>query len=491
MTAQSLSGLGAVEPELCRVSVIGGNTQLDVGLPANTPIAAFIDDLVKLIESRNPDPLGGEEGGTPLQPQHWTLAKLGRDMIPPSQTLNDAEIYDGELLVLRAVAARETPALFDDVIDAVSRLTGEEFRGWSPAAARWTGLVAGAFAVVFALLMGYISRSGGDDYIAPALFLGGAVAAMVAAMIAVRKYSDELTATVLTLCMLLLTFGGAALAVPGELGSPNALLGATATLLVAVIGFRIIGAGAAVVSTIVTLVVLAGVAAAVRMIWDADVPKIAAGVLVASILVLSMVPRLAAMLARLPVPPVPTAGAAIDPADHEPRPTIEGIGAIGATVLPSAHGLGLRARIANQFQTGIVLGSTIGASLGVLFAADPMGAARWQGMALAVVVAIILCLRGRSFADLMQAATLVAGGCVTFVGLAVLLALGDSDLLVVSTGLLLAFAVGAIGFGVIGPHVEVTPVTRRFNEIFEYGLIVSIVPLVLWLMDVYSMARNI
>ncbi|WP_067711872.1 type VII secretion integral membrane protein EccD [Nocardia yamanashiensis] len=491
MTAQSLGGLGATEPELCRVSVIGGNTQLDVGLPANTPIAAFIDDLVKLIESRDPEPLGSEEGGTPLQPQHWTLAKLGRDMIAPNQTLNDAEIYDGELLVLRAVAAKESPALFDDVIDAVSRLTAEEFRGWSPSSARWTGLVAGAVAVLMALVLGAVSRGNGDDFVAPAMLLGGAVAALVAAMIAKRKYADELTASVLTLCLLLLTFGGAALAVPGEIGSPHLMLGATATLLVAVVGYRVIGAGGTIVAAAVTLVVLAGGAAAVRVIWDAGTVKIAAGVLITSILLLSMVPRLAAMLARLPVPPVPTAGAAIDPADHEPRPTIEGIGAIGATVLPSAHGLGQRARTANQFQTGMVIGSAVGAAFGAVVAADPLGSPRWQGIALAVVVAVILCLRGRSFADLTQATTLIAGGCVTFVSLLVLLALADPEMPLLSAGLLLAFAVGAIGFGVIGPHVEVTPVTRRFNEIFEYGLIVSIVPLVLWLMDVYSMARNI
>ncbi|GAB0107530.1 type VII secretion integral membrane protein EccD [Nocardia sp. JMUB6875] len=491
MTAQSISGPRAAEPELCRVSVIGGNTQLDVGLPANVPIAAFIGDLVRLIESRNPDPIGGEEGGTPLQSQHWTLAKLGRDMIAPSQTLNDAEIYDGELLVLRAVSAKEAPALFDDVIDAVSRLTAEEFRSWSPSAARWTGLVAGVAAVAFAIVLGLISRSGGDRFVAPPLLLGGAIAALVAGAIAMRKYADELTATVLTLCMLLLTFGGAALLVPGSIGSPHLMMGAAATLLLAIVGYRIIGAGAAVVSAVVTLLLLAGVGAAVRMVWDTGIPKIASGVMVVSIIVLSMVPRLAAMLARLPVPPVPTAGAAIDPADHEPRPTIEGIGAIGATVLPSAHGLGLRARTANQFQTGIVMGAAIGASAGALGTADPLHSDRWQGIALAVVVSIILCLRGRAFADLTQAATLIVSGCVTFIALAVGLALGDDGMLLVSAGLLLVFAVGAIGFGVIGPHVEVTPVTRRFNEIFEYGLICSIVPLVLWVMDVYSTARNI
>lgn len=490
MSAQSTSGARAVEPELCRVSVIGGNTQLDVGLPANVPIAAFIGDLVKLIESRNPDPVGDEDGGQTLQVERWSLARLGRDMIPSGQTLNDAEIYDGELLVLRSVAAKESPALFDDVIDAVSRLTAEDFRGWSAGSARWTGLMVGVAATVLAMLLGGIARGHGDTFVAPAMLLGGAVAALVAAIIAIRKYSDELTASVLMVCLLVLTFGGAGLAVPGEIGSPHALLGGSAALLVAIVGYRVVGVGASIVAAVVTLLVFAGVAAAVRMIWDTDLSKLAAGVLVASMILLTVVPRLAALLARLPVPPVPTAGAAIDPADHEPRPNIEGIGAIGATVLPSAQGLGQRARAANHFQTGMVFGATVGASVGAIGAADLLGAARWQGITLAVVISIILCLRGRSFADLAQATILIVGGCLTFMTLLVLLAFQDSDMLL-SAALLLAFAVGAIGFGVIGPHIEVTPVTRRRNELFEYALIVSIVPLVLWIMDVYSMARNL
>ena len=52
------------EPELCRVSVIGGDTQLDIGLPATVPIAGFIGDLVALIRSRDPRLPDGDE-------DHW------------------------------------------------------------------------------------------------------------------------------------------------------------------------------------------------------------------------------------------------------------------------------------------------------------------------------------------------------------------------------------------------------------------------------------
>src|SRR5690606_29320063 len=280
----------------------------------------------------------------PLDAQHWTLARLGREAIAPSRTLTEAEVYDGELLVLRKVGAKEAPALFDDVIDAVSRLTAEEFTGWSGAAARWMGLVVSLFAVLTTLAVLVLSRGAGDPLAPGLVLLGAGLGALVAAGITARRYGDEITGTWLSADGLLLLFGGAGLLVPGTLGSPHLLLGCSVLLVAAVLGYRLTGVGATLFSCAAAAAVIGLVTAVIYLIWHPGLPKVGAGLLVAGIMILSMVPRLAALLARLPVPPVPTAGAAIDPADHEPRPTIEGIGAIGATALPSAAGLGERAR---------------------------------------------------------------------------------------------------------------------------------------------------
>ncbi|MBY8855207.1 type VII secretion integral membrane protein EccD [Nocardia sp. CA2R105] len=492
MTTPSPGGRTAAEPELCRVSVIGGNTQLDVGLPTAIPVASFIGDLVSLIESRNPDVGDAEDDTGPLQTQHWTLARLGRDPIPPSRTLVEAEVHDGDLLVLRAVGAKETPALFDDVIDAVSRLTADTFRGWSAQSARWTGLVAAVLSTVVAMLLLAAGRSHVNGLAAGFIAAGVGVAAMVAAAIAVRRYSDTLAGTWLSLASLVLLFSSGVFFVPGGLGSPHLLLGFSVALVAAAVGYRATGIGATLFPMAITVALFGGIASAVRMFGDVALPGIGAGMLVGALIVISTVPRLSAVLARLPVPHVPTAGAAIDPADHEPRPTIEGIGAIGATALPSAIGLGRRAKAANAYQTGIMAGCTLAAVVGTIAAADPVGGnARWPGIALAVITSIILALRGRSFADLTQAGTLIAGGGVIFVGTAAGVALGDSRAVLISTGILLLFAAAVVVFGVIGPHIEITPVMRRMNELFEYLLIVLVIPLVLWIMGVYSMARDI
>ncbi|MFD4427855.1 type VII secretion integral membrane protein EccD [Nocardia sp. NPDC058497] len=486
-----MSTLLGNEPELCRVSVIGGDTQLDIGLPATVPIAGFIGDLVALIRSRDPQLPAGDEDSAPVRAQHWTLARLGQDPLAPSRTLTEAEVYDGELLVLSPVTRKESPALFDDVIDAVSRLTAGEFRGWSGSAARWTGLVLATVSIIAALALLAVSRADSDPLIPAFALLGTGIAASAAAGIAVRKFTDPITANWLSLDALLLMFGGGALVVPGQLGAGNLLLGSVVLLVAAVLGYRVTGIGAGLFAAAITLSVFGAVSGTIYLIWHPGLAKLFAGVLVAAVILLSSVPRVAAVTAWLPIPPVPTAGGAIDPTDHEQRPTIEGVGAVGAIALPSAAGLGERARIANQIQTGLVVACALAALIGAVGAADPFGPFHSGGVALAAVTAIVLCLRGRSYADLVQAATLITAGALTVLALLSGLGLGHDALEFVAVALLLVAAGGVIGFGVIGPHVEVTPVTRRMIEIFEYLLIITMVPLALWVMDVYSTARNI
>ncbi|WP_239476806.1 type VII secretion integral membrane protein EccD [Nocardia arizonensis] len=479
------------EIELCRVSVIGGDTQLDIGLPATVPIASFIGDLVTLIRSRDPRVPDGEEESAPVRAQHWTLARLGQDPLAPNRTLTEAEVYDGELLLLSPVSRKESPALFDDVIDAVSRLTAGEFRSWTGSAARWTGLVTALVAVLATLGLLAASRADGDP-LAPAFaLLGVGVLALTAAGIAARKYADELTARWLSLDALALLFGGGALLVPGPLGASHALLGSVTVLVAGVLGQRIIGTGAGLFAAAVPLSVVAAVSSAVYLLWHPGLPKLFSGVLIAGFVLMSSIARMAAVVARLPIPPVPTAGGAIDPADHEQRPTIEGIGAVGAIALPSAAGLGERARIANQIQTGLVVACATTVGIGAFGAADPFGPLHSGGVALALIAAIVLCLRGRSFADLGQAATMICAGALTALAVLTCLGLGHGTLEFAAVAALLCTAVAVVGFGVIGPHVEVTPVTRRGIEIFEYLLIIALFPLALWVMDVYSTARNI
>ncbi|WP_026343739.1 type VII secretion integral membrane protein EccD [Nocardia sp. BMG111209] len=479
----------AIEPQLCRVSIIGGNTQVDMALPASIPIANFIPDVVEIIASRNPDLSEHDESGGPLQAQHWTLSRLGHEPIEPHRTLTEAEVFDGELLVLRTIDTVEAPALFDDVIDAVARLTESSFHGWSSAAAGRTGLAAAIAGSIGTALLLIVATVHGWGIAAGATGLGTGLLTLVAATLAARMYADTRTATALSLCGLILTGTGAALMVPGNLGTPHILLGCAATLLLTVPVLRLVDTGTAMFATLITAAAFGTVGSGVMVVWHVDAPKIGAVAVICGLLGITLTPRVAVATARLPVPPVPTAGGAIDPRDHEQRPTIEGIGAIGATAIPSAAGLGLRSKLANEYQSGMLIGIVVAIVTGALAtAATPEH--RWQGAALAVATGLVLCRRSRAFADMAQAGALVLGGSAILVALPVLLGVRQHDLALPAAGALLVFSAGAVLFGVVGPRVDMSPVVQRFGEILEYFFICVIGPLAFWVLDIYGMARN-
>ncbi|MBU3065208.1 type VII secretion integral membrane protein EccD [Nocardia sp. NEAU-G5] len=479
----------ATEPQLCRVSVIGGNTQVDIALPAAVPVAHFIPEVVGLIASRNPDLSEHEDGGAPLQAQHWTLSRLGHEPIDPHRSLTEADVFDGELLVLRAVDTVEAPALFDDVIDAVARLTESSFRGWGPDAAGRAGLAAAVAGSIGAALLLVVAAGYGWRWPAGGGGLGVGLLTLLAAALTARFYADGRSAATLSLCGLVLTGTGAAVLVPGPFGAPQLLLGCAVALLLAVPTLRLVGAGTAMFTAVITLAVFGTAAAGATTLWHPAPAKVGAVAVVFALLGITFAPRIAVATARLPVPPVPTAGGAIDPRDHEQRPTIEGIGAIGATPIPSAAGLGERSRRANEHQSGMLIGIAVLVAAGALTAA---GSAehRWQGAVLAAAAGLVLCRRARAFADLTQASALVLGGCTILVVLPVLLGLQLHALALLAAAALVVFSIAAVLVGIVRPRVEVSPVVQRLGEVLEYLLICVIGPMAFWVLDIYNLARN-
>ncbi|GAB92227.1 type VII secretion integral membrane protein EccD [Gordonia rhizosphera] len=478
------------EPDLTRISILGGNTQVDVALPSSIPIAALLPDLVTLIESRNPqrhraDPTDDEKR------EHWTLSKVGQDPIESHRSLREAQILDGDLLILKSVVSRETPALFDDVIDAVGRLNESRFTSWSARSARIMGFVVAMVASVVAALILCSSRQESDTWLPGLISALLALGFVVAAAVVSRYYRDDGAATVLAFCAQPLVFAAAMLVTPHPLGAPHLTFGCAASLVTAVIVYRLTGVGPMMHSAILFASAGGLVAAGEVTIFGSDVAKVGAAMAALAVLLVLLAPRFTIALARLPLPPVPTSGGPIDPIDAEVRPSIEGIGAIGAMALPSAAALERRAYTANQYLTGIVLGTAVLAGIGALLAADPLGGFDWRSATLAVIIAVVLALRGRAHSDVTQTAILIAAGAIVFTLLTTGLAVGDPVWIYIGFGALVALAVLALLSGVVAPQQEFSPVVKRTGEILEYTLVGVIAPLTFWVMDVYSTVRNL
>ncbi|WP_308163058.1 type VII secretion integral membrane protein EccD [Nocardia alni] len=478
-----------VEPQLCRVSVIGGNTQVDMALPAAIPVANFIPEVVALIASRNPNLSEHEDSDGALRAEHWTLSRLGHEPIEPHRSLTEADVFDGELLVLREVETVEAPALFDDVIDAVARLTESSFRGWTSESAGQAGLAAATTGSIAAALLLPVAKAQGWGPPAGAAGLAVGLLALLAAALTARIYTDRTTATALSVCGLALSGAGAAVLVPGGFGAPHLLLGCAVTLLLAVVTLRLVGTGTTVFAAVITTAAFGTATAGTITLWHLAAPKVGVIAMMCALLIVTFTPRIAVAAARLPVPPVPTAGGVIDPRDHEQRPTIEGIGAIGATTIPSAAGLDLRSRQANEYQSGMLIGLALAVTAGALAAA---GSAehRWQGAALAAAAGLVLCRRGRIFADRIQAATLVLASCAILIGLPILLGTKLHDWALPAAGTLIVLSLIAVLVGVVAPRTTVSPIAQRSAELLEYLCICTIGPLAFWFLDIYSLARN-
>lgn len=486
-----LDAAAGTEPALARVSVIGGTTQFDVGLPAAVAVAALIPDLVALISTRAPiDDEDSESRPGPIR-DHWTLSRIGHDPIAPNRSLGEAGVRDGDLLILRAVPARESPVLFDDVIDAVARLGDAQFSSWNAAAARAMGyaVAVGASAL---LSLSLLSERGDREVVWPILIAAMvAIAFMVAGAVVGRHYDDPATAAIASLCSMAPAGAAGIMLPPGAYGAAHLALGCAVVTVSAALSYRISTAGPLIHSAVGTAAIFGTFASVVQLVFSPGPIKLGAGLCAVAILAISMAPRITILLARLPLPPVPTAGAPIDPVDSAPRPAIEGIGAIGAMALPSAAALELRARTAARYLTGIIAGTSVAAVAGIAMVAYPVDEFSWRCTVYALIIATLLCLRGRSYADLAQASILIAAGAIGFGVTAALVVLGPGDHAAFAMTAVAVVAVLALLCGVVAPQSSFSPVMRRLVEIAEYLLIAMIVPLMFWIMDLFAAVRDL
>lgn len=493
---QSRTAQAPVAPALVRVSVLGGNTQLDVALPAAVPIAALIGDLVTQIASRTPrrrNPDDPETDGDELRTARtrWTLSLIGHDPLSPSRSLSDSGVRDGDLLMITEVRTGDSPVLFDDVVDAVARLNEAGFANWSPRATRTVGFVVTLLAVgVAALCLAGMRWHHAATWPAiPAAIV--ALGFVTASAVVARHYRDSACATVLAVAAMPCAFVAGLLAAPGGFGAAHLALGFALVLLSAVITYRVSGLGPVWHSAAITGSIMAGAACAAEMLLRSDVGRVAAVTATVGLLVIGWSPRLTIVVAKLPLPPVPTAGSPLDLDDAEPSPAIEGIGAIGAMALPKADALERRSHLANAYLTGIIGGATAVTAPAAVLAATPWAGMDTKPFVLATIIAVVACLRGRSHSDLAQATTLIAGGVLTLAALVLGLAAGTGMWPLTGFVVAIGLACAALAIGVLAPRHEFSPVMRRLAEVGEYALVAVIVPLLLWILDLYSTLRNI
>ena len=480
---QDLETPAGSDPGLTRVTVLFAGLRVDVALPADTEIRSYVDELLDIANAQ----LAADGGRTRFDDteDRWSLATLGGATLDLGQNLAAAGVYDGDVLVLAPSSAPVVPILYDDV--------GAE--GVSPASRWWSAhhvtVAAFAAAVATALAWSWLMPRHFAGTISAAVTLALGVAAVVGACLTSGGAHGRLSSVALSVLSVPLLFTGALAIIPNSVGLASLPMAFAVLALSAQLVLLVSRTGHAWHTFVFVVSMLGGLTAVTVNWWEPRERAVGAVLATVSVIVVYLAPRATIVLAKLPMPRVPTAGEPLDDIEMDGGTTVEGVGAVGLQVIPTEEGLLHRVRRANQYLTGILVAVAVAAAVGCYLAVDTSEGFYWQGSLFAVVTAAVLCLRGRSHHDLVQSATMIGAGLSIALVLVVKVAALVHGWPIRAALVLLALVTLALLCGLVAPRREFSPVMRRWVEILEWLAIGLVFPLCFWIVGLYAYMRGL
>ncbi|MFE7796235.1 type VII secretion integral membrane protein EccD [Nocardia sp. NPDC057440] len=468
-------------PDLARVTILAKHTQVDMAIPVDVPVALVIPSVVDMVaqHSRTND---FDNEGERFEPAEWVLARIGHPPFSNSLSLGEHGVRDGELLMLESASHTAPTPLFDDIMYNVAIADTDHYRSWTPKVARITGSMLAAITMIVGCLGLLLSKDALPGYVSGSIALTVAILLVVAGMVLSRMYGDTGTALVLGGCALPAAFTAGMLLVPDDYNWAHILLGSVLLGATAILAWRVTGVGLALFIGASTLAVYAVPAAMVGLLTEQPVRAVGAVAAALGLGGLSLAPRVSMLLAKLPLPPVPSPGTPIDPTEDDPD---------DHRALPTMDALRVKSERARMYLGGLVAATTLITVAGALAATDPDAESPyWQGIALALVCAIVLMFRSRTYAGAEQAVVLIAGGAAIVLIMLIGASIGMEQPLMVF-GAAMIILIAALILGIIIPNQSATPPMRRGVELLEYAFVAAVLPLVFWVASLYSLVRGL
>jgi type VII secretion integral membrane protein EccD len=443
--------------------------------------------LLDLAKEGTPD--GGVRHGG------WTLGKVGNAPFDPARTLVSLGIVDGDMLQIRKRTDQTPPPLFDDVIEAIAESTPTTYRAWSSKTATTVAHIGAGVAFVAAALGLFLAgpMDGGKGLIPAIVAAVIAVASVAIGATVSRSYGAPTTGVIIAATGgLPFAFVAGLYIVPvqagGVVGAPNFLLASALTLIFATSALLLTGAGTSVFIAAV-LVSAFGVLSFLAGIIFADIPSITTagiGAAAAAIALMSMsaLPRLTIQLAKLPLPEV-TQTEGLD--EDTTQQTLDDQDPMRDYV--DFADIEKRTSLAHDYLTGMIIGCGSVATIGAFLATSYVGA--W-GYLFAIMVALVLLMRGRAYINGVQAVALLTTGILTATGAGYqwLTSLTPDYRLFFAFGTFLVIGIGALVIGIVFPQKTFSPGMRRSVDWIEAIFIISVIPLALAVLNVYSYVRH-
>jgi type VII secretion integral membrane protein EccD len=466
-------------PEAVRVSVLGGRTQLDVALPADVPVAAFLPELARLIGSRarrhDEDVVDRDERRT-----FWVLCRVDGDTpLEPEETLRSAGIKNGELLRISAQRALSPPTLYDDVVDAAAQLNRASYAPWNATAAAvmaFVGLWLCTAAWAYFLAADALSAHRG-------IVIGGAALTTVTMVIGAALVhrtlgrTDIASAVAWPAVTLTAALGWVLTARFGEYGHAAVCV---ALLVIAALYYRVIGTGhwayiaAAVVFAFGALALLGN-----GLGWRIEV--LAAVAASTATLGCLAVTRLASKLGRFPTFRHRPWAARKDRGDD---PFAQSGGAGSGAAMPSAEAVWARARSATLARAGLLAG--LGAVVVAAATAMLRTVSGWPALIFALICAAVLALRCRWTRTVPERAALVVAATVVVLIASGHARAGAEPLRLAGVGVLAVVAVAATLAGLAVAGGGLPRWLSTATAYLEYAAVAALIPAALWALGIYD-----
>lgn len=454
--------------ELCRVTVVAPRTRMDLALPLEIPLADLLPTLLRHA-GEDPDDPAFLRGG-------WVLQRMGENPLDPSQRLSDLGLRDGEILHLRQRESAMPEFMFDDVADAIATATRTKRPTWQPKDTRQMSLILSG---LFLALGAAVALTSGPPWMVPTVVVLVTAAGLVLGGIALSRAFGQAKVGMLTAA------GGVGYAALGgfmvlggddgltTFGAPHLLLGASLGLVAATAAAFGVVAGWDGFFGAASVFGVAVIASAALLIFDADAQAVAAVTAAIVVAVTPVLPTMAARLAKLPIPQLPTGA-------EELRTQIDVLP--GPTVLEQA----IRA---DKMVAAMLAGSTVVLTVcSLLMITDQ----RWYAWALVTVISLAWLLRARHYLGRPHRLWLLVGGIVGTILVAMRFALGGSALALLTVGVpCLVVAAVLAAWGIAMPGRQLSPYWARGSDILEALILLGVVPLAAGMVGAYGMIAEL
>ncbi|MBT0774253.1 type VII secretion integral membrane protein EccD [Kineosporia sp. J2-2] len=448
---------------LCRLTIRGPGRSFDLAIPTDIQLADLMSTIVGYAGD-DLDEAGLGHGG-------WVLQRLGAEPLSPTATAGELELHDGEVLYLRPFRDALPAVHFDDLVHGVMDTLTARGDTWRPELSR--RLLIGVLSA--ALILG----AGGLLLAAPRLAtaINGAVIAVVllgAAAAAARAYGDTALARVLTCAATGYAVLAAAVLPSGAGLAENharLLAAGIAAAAAAAVGFAATGEGAALYLGIGTAGLMTALAGA---LIDVTYEHTAAIIGAVAVLLMIFVPGWAFWLSGLRLPPLPSNAEQLQ----------EGIDAHPSEIVIS------RSAVADRFLNGLCI--AVGTVYAVTVVTLALTATGISGLILAWVLSGLAVLHGRTLGGTWQRLAVVVPGVAgigTLIGRYILTSEGPGPL--VTVNLLWMLALGLAVASRTIPGRRMVPHWARAGEVTHSVLAVSLLPLLLACLGLFTFLRGI